>query len=148
MVQCRFSQRFYFSSRKRYKDRREAYAVVSKYENSKGYLCKIIANFGIDEYNQETCLVDIDNPVADIANPNEYNVKLPDGYEAVGEEMTNIYNVSVKNEKVEFIGSSAALDDKNNDVKKDEEVIEIPSDDKTVEADDFNEIINKNQDSM
>lgn len=50
--------------------------------------------------------------------------------------MTNIYNVSVKNEKVEFIGSSAALDDKNNDVKKDEEVIEIPSDDKTVEADD------------
>ena len=125
----------------------EAYAVVSKYENSKGYLCKIIANFGIDEYNQETCLVDIDNPVADIANPNEYNVKLPDGYEAVGEEMTNIYNVSVKNEKVEFIGSSAAKDDKNNDVKKDEEVIEIPSDDKTVEADDFNEIINKNQDS-
>ena len=129
----------------------EAYAVVSKYDsatgNSKGYLCKIIANFGIDEYNQETCLVDIDNPVADIANPNEYYVKLPDGYEAVGEEMTNIYNVSVKNEKVEFIGSSAALDDKNNDVKKDEEVIEIPSDDKTVEADDFNEIINKNQDS-
>ena len=62
----------------------EAYAVVSKYENSKGYLCKIIANFGIDEYNQETCLVDIDNPVADIANPNEYYVKLPDGYEAVG----------------------------------------------------------------
>ena len=124
----------------------EAYAVVSKYENSKGYLCKIIANFGIDEYNQETCLVDIDNPVADIANPNEYNVKLPDDYEAVGEEMTNIYNVSVKNEKVEFIGSSAALDDKNNDVKKDEEVIEIPSDDKTVGADDFNEIINKNQD--
>lgn len=122
----------------------EVYAVVSKYDsatgNSKGYLCKIIANFGIDEYNQETCLVDIDNP-------NEYYVKLPDGYEAVGEEMTNIYNVSVKNEKVEFIGSSAALDDKNNDVKKDEEVIEIPSDDKTVEADDFNEIINKNQDS-
>lgn len=39
----------------------EAYAVVSKYDsatgNSKGYLCKIIANFGIDEYNQETCLV-------------------------------------------------------------------------------------------
>lgn len=37
----------------------EAYAVVSKYDsatgNSKGYLCKIIANFGIDEYNQETC---------------------------------------------------------------------------------------------
>ena len=32
-------------------------------------------------------------------------------------------------------------------VKSDEEVIEIPSDDKTVEADDFNEIINKNQDS-
>lgn len=129
----------------------EVYAVVSKYDsatgNSKGYLCKIIANFGIDEYNQETCLVDIDNPVADIENPNEYYVKLPDGYEAVGEEMTNIYNVSVKNEKVEFIGSSAALDDKNNDVKKDEEVIEIPSDDKTVEADDFNEIINKNQDS-
>lgn len=62
----------------------EAYAVVSKYDsatgNSKGYLCKIIANFGIDEYNQETCLVDIDNPVADIANPNEYYVKLPDGY--------------------------------------------------------------------
>ena len=129
----------------------EAYAVVSKYDsatgNSKGYLCKIIANFGIDEYNQETCLVDIDNPVADIANPNEYYVKLPDGYEAVGEEMTNIYNVSVKNEKVEFIGSSAAKDDKNNDVKKDEEVIEIPSDDKTVEAGDFNEIINKNQES-
>ena len=129
----------------------EAYAVVSKYDsatgNSKGYLCKIIANFGIDEYNQETCLVDIDNPVADIAYPNEYYVKLPDGYEAVGEEMTNIYNVSVKNEKVEFIGSSAAPDDKNNDVKKDEEVIELPSDDKTVEADDFNEIINKNQDS-
>ncbi len=129
----------------------EAYAVVSKYDsatgNSKGYLCKIIANFGIDEYNQETCLVDIDNPVADIAYPNEYDVKLPDGYEAVGEEMTNIYNVSVKNEKVEFIGSSAAKDDKNNDVKKDEEVIEIPSDDKTVEAGDFNEIINKNQDS-
>lgn len=129
----------------------EAYAVVSKYDsatgNSKGYLCKIIANFGTDEYNQETCLVDIDNPVADIENPNEYYVKLPDGYEAVGEEMTNIYNVSVKNEKVEFIGSSAAPDDKNNDVKKDEEVIEIPSDDKTVEADDFNEIINKNQDS-
>ena len=121
----------------------EAYAVVSKYDsatgNSKGYLCKIIANFGTDEYNQETCLVDIDNPVADIENPNEYYVKLPDGYEAVGEEMTNIYNVSVKNEKVEFIGSSAAPDDKNNDVKKDEEVIEIPSDDKTVEADDFNE---------
>lgn len=130
---------------------KEAYAVISKYDsatgNSKGYLCKIIANFGIDEYNQETCLVDIDNPVADIANPNEYYVKLPDGYEAVGEEMTNIYNVSVKNEKVEFIGSSAAKDDKNNDVKKDEEVIEIPSDDKTVEAGDFNEIINKNQDS-
>lgn len=129
----------------------EAYAVVSKYDsatgNSKGYLCKIIANFGIDEYNQETCLVDIDNPVADIAYPNEYDVKLPDGYEAVGEEMTNIYNVSVKNEKVEFIGSSEALDDKNNDVKKDEEVIELPSDDKTVKADDFNEIINKNQDS-
>lgn len=61
--------------------------------------------------------------------------------------MTNIYNVSVKNEKVEFIGSSAAKDDKNNDVKKDEEVIEIPSDDKTVEAGDFNEIINKNQES-
>ena len=129
----------------------EAYAVVSKYDsatgNSKGYLCKIIANFGIDEYNQETCLVDIDNPVADIAYPNEYDVKLPDGYEAVGEEMTNIYNVSVKNEKVEFIGSSEAPDDKNNDVKKDEEVIELPSDDKTVKADDFNEIINKNQDS-
>lgn len=129
----------------------EAYAVVSKYDsatgNSKGYLCKIIANFGIDEYNQETCLVDIDNPVADIAYPNEYDVKLPDGYEAVGEEMTNIYNVSVKNEKVEFIGSSEASDDKNNDVKKDEEVIELPSDDKTVKADDFNEIINKNQDS-
>lgn len=130
---------------------KEAYAVVSKYDsatgNSKGYLCKIIANFGIDEYNQETCLVDIDNPVADIAYPNEYDVKLPDGYEAVGEEMTNIYNVSVKNEKVEFIGSSEAPDDKNNDVKKDEEVIELPSDDKTVKADDFNEIINKNQDS-
>lgn len=129
----------------------EAYAVVSKYDDvtgtSKGYLCKIIANFGIDEYNQETCLVDIDNPVADIAYPNEYDVKLPDGYEAVGEEMTNIYNVSVKNEKVEFIGSSEAPDDKNNDVKKDEEVIELPSDDKTVKADDFNEIINKNQDS-
>lgn len=129
----------------------EAYAVVSKYDsatgNSKGYLCKIIANFGIDEYNQETCLVDIDNPVADIAYPNEYDVKLPDGYESVGEEMTNIYNVSVKNEKVEFIGSSSTSDDKNNDVKKDEEVIELPSDDKTVEADDFNEIINKNQDS-
>lgn len=129
----------------------EAYAVVSKYDsatgNSKGYLCKIIANFGIDEYNQETCLVDIDNPVADIAYPNEYDVKLPDGYESVGEEMTNIYNVSVKNEKVEFIGSSEAPDDKNNDVKKDEEVIELPSDDKTVKADDFNEIINKNQDS-
>lgn len=129
----------------------EAYAVVSKYDsatgNSKGYLCKIIANFGIDEYNQETCLVDIDNPVADIAYPNEYDVKLPDGYEAVGEEMTNIYNVSVKNEKVEFIGSSSTSDDKNNDVKKDEEVIELPSDDKTVKADDFNEIINKNQDS-
>ena len=129
----------------------EAYAVVSKYDsatgNSKGYLCKIIANFGIDEYNQETCLVDIDNPVADIAYPNEYDVKLPDGYEAVGEEMTNIYNVSEKNEKVEFIGSSEAPDDKNNDVKKDEEVIELPSDDKTVKADDFNEIINKNQDS-
>lgn len=130
---------------------KEAYAVVSKYDsatgNSKGYLCKIIANFGIDEYNQETCLVDIDNPVADIAYPNEYDVKLPDGYESVGEEMTNIYNVSVKNEKVEFIGSSSTSDDKNNDVKKDEEVIELPSDDKTVEADDFNEIINKNQDS-
>lgn len=129
----------------------EAYAVVSKYDsatgNSKGYLCKIIANFGIDEYNQETCLVDIDNPVADIAYPNEYDVKLPDGYESVGEEMTNIYNVSVKNEKVEFIGSSSTSDDKNNDVKKDEEVIELPSDDKTVKADDFNEIINKNQDS-
>lgn len=130
---------------------KEAYAVVSKYDsatgNSKGYLCKIIANFGIDEYNQETCLVDIDNPVADIAYPNEYDVKLPDGYESVGEEMTNIYNVSVKNEKVEFIGSSSTSDDKNNDVKKDEEVIELPSDDKTVKADDFNEIINKNQDS-
>lgn len=130
---------------------KEAYAVVSKYDsatgNSKGYLCKIIANFGIDEYNQETCLVDIDNPVADIAYPNEYDVKLPDGYESVGEEMANIYNVSVKNEKVEFIGSSSTSDDKNNDVKKDEEVIELPSDDKTVEADDFNEIINKNQDS-
>lgn len=129
----------------------EAYAVVSKYDsatgNSKGYLCKIIANFGIDEYNQATCLVDIDNPVADIAYPNEYDVKLPDGYESVGEEMTNIYNVSVKNEKVEFIGSSSTSDDKNNDVKKDEEVIELPSDDKTVKADDFNEIINKNQDS-
>lgn len=129
----------------------EAYAVVSKYDsatgNSKGYLCKIIANFGIDEYNQETCLVDIDNPVADIAYPNEYDVKLPDGYESVGEEMTNIYNVSVKNEKVEFIGSSSTSDDKNNDVKKDEEVIELPSDDKAVKADDFNEIINKNQDS-
>lgn len=129
----------------------EAYAVVSKYDsatgNSKGYLCKIIANFGIDEYNQETCLVDIDNPVDDIAYPNEYDVKLPDGYESVGEEMTNIYNVSVKNEKVEFIGSSSTSDDKNNDVKKDEEVIELPSDDKTVKADDFNEIINKNQDS-
>ena len=129
----------------------EAYAVVSKYDsatgNSKGYLCKIIANFGIDEYNQETCLVDIDNPVADIAYPNEYDVKLPDGYESVGEEMANIYNVSVKNEKVEFIGSSSTSDDKNNDVKKDEEVIELPSDDKTVKADDFNEIINKNQDS-
>lgn len=129
----------------------EAYAVVSKYDsatgNSKGYLCKIIANFGIDEYNQETCLVDIDNPVADIAYPNEYDVKLPDGYESVGEEMTNIYNVSVKNEKVEFIGSSSTSDGKNNDVKKDEEVIELPSDDKTVKADDFNEIINKNQDS-
>lgn len=129
----------------------EAYAVVSKYDsatgNSKGYLCKIIAKFGIDEYNQETCLVDIDNPIADIAYPNEYDVKLPDGYEAVGEEMTNIYNVSVKNEKVEFIGSSSTSDDKNNDVKKDEEVIELPSDDKTVKADDFNEIINKNQDS-
>lgn len=129
----------------------EAYAVVSKYDsatgNSKGYLCKIIANFGIDEYNQETCLVDIDNPVADIAYPNEYDVKLPDGYESVGEEMTNIYNVSVKNEKVEFIGSSSTSDDKNNDVKKDEEVIELPSDDKTVKADDFNEIINKNKDS-
>ncbi len=129
----------------------EAYAVLSKYDsatgNSKGYLCKIIANFGIDEYNQETCLVDIDNPVADIAYPNEYDVKLPDGYESVGEEMTNIYNVSVKNEKVEFIGSSSTSDDKNNDVKKDEEVIELPSDDKTVKADDFNEIINKNQDS-
>ena len=129
----------------------EVYAVVSKYDsatgNSKGYLCKIIANFGIDEYNQETCLVDIDNPVADIAYPNEYDVKLPDGYESVGEEMTNIYNVSVKNEKVEFIGSSSTSDDKNNDVKKDEEVIELPSDDKTVKADDFNEIINKNQDS-
>ncbi len=130
---------------------KEAYAVVSKYDsatgNSKGYLCKIIANFGIDEYNQETCLVDIDNPVADIAYPNEYDVKLPDGYESVGEEMANIYNVSVKNEKVEFIGSSSTSDDKNNDVKKDEEVIELPSDDKTVKADDFNEIINKNQDS-
>lgn len=130
---------------------KEAYAVVSKYDsatgNSKGYLCKIIANFGIDEYNQETCLVDIDNPVADIAYPNEYDVKLPDGYESVGEEMANIYNVSVKNEKVEFFGSSSTSDDKNNDVKKDEEVIELPSDDKTVEADDFNEIINKNQDS-
>ena len=130
---------------------KEAYAVVSKYdsatENSKGYLCKIIANLGIDEYNQETCLVDIDNPVADIAYPNEYDVKLPDGYESVGEEMANIYNVSVKNEKVEFIGSSSTSDDKNNDVKKDEEVIELPSDDKTVKADDFNEIINKNQDS-
>ena len=130
---------------------KEAYAVVSKYDsatgNSKGYLCKLIANFGIDEYNQETCLVDIDNPVADIAYPNEYDVKLPDGYESVGEEMANIYNVSVKNEKVEFIGSSSTSDDKNNDVKKDEEVIELPSDDKTVKADDFNEIINKNQDS-
>ena len=130
---------------------KEAYAVVSKYDsatgNSKGYLCKIIANFGIDEYNQETCLVDIDNPVADIAYPNEYDVKLPDGYESVGEEMANIYNVSVKNEKVEFIGSSSTSDDKNNDVKKDEEVIELHSDDKTVKADDFNEIINKNQDS-
>lgn len=130
---------------------KEAYAVVSKYDsatgNSKGYLCKIIANLGIDEYNQETCLVDIDNPVADIAYPNEYDVKLPDGYESVGEEMANIYNVSVKNEKVEFIGSSSTSDDKNNDVKKDEEVIELPSDDKTVKADDFNEIINKNQDS-
>lgn len=130
---------------------KEAYAVVSKYDsatgNSKGYLCKIIANFGIDEYNQETCLVDIDNPVADIAYPNEYDVKLPDGYESVGEEMANIYNVSVKNEKVEFIGSSSTSNDKNNDVKKDEEVIELPSDDKTVKADDFNEIINKNQDS-
>lgn len=130
---------------------KEAYAVVSKYDsatgNSKGYLCKIIANFGIDEYNQETCLVDIDNPVADIAYPNEYDVKLPDGYESVGEEMANIYNVSVKNEKVEFIGSASTSDDKNNDVKKDEEVIELPSDDKTVKADDFNEIINKNQDS-
>lgn len=130
---------------------KEAYAVVSKYDsatgNSKGYLCKIIANFGIDEYNQETCLVDIDNPVADIAYPNEYDVKLPDGYESVGEEMANIYNVSVKNEKVEFIGSSSTSDDKNNDVKKDEEVIELPSDDKTVKADDFIEIINKNQDS-
>lgn len=130
---------------------KEAYAVVSKYDsatgNSKGYLCKIIANFGIDEYNQETCLVDIDNPVADIAYPNEYDVKLPDGYESVGEEMANIYNVSVKNEKVELIGSSSTSDDKNNDVKKDEEVIELPSDDKTVKADDFNEIINKNQDS-
>lgn len=129
----------------------EAYAVVSKYDsatgNSKGYLCKIIANFGIVKYNHETCLVDVDNPVADIAYPNEYDVKLPDGYEAVGEEMTNIYNVSVKNEKVEFIGSSSTPDDKNNDVKKDEEVIELPSDDKTVKADDFNEIINKNQDS-
>ena len=117
---------------------KEAYAVVSKYDsatgNSKGYLCKIIANFGIDEYNQETCLVDIDNPVADIAYPNEYDVKLPDGYESVGEEMANIYNVSVKNEKVEFIGSSSTSDDKNNDVKKDEEVIELPSDDKTVKA--------------
>ena len=125
---------------------KEAYAVVSKYDsatgNSKGYLCKIIANFGIDEYNQETCLVDIDNPVADIAYPNEYDVKLPDGYESVGEEMANIYNVSVK-----IIGSSSTSDDKNNDVKKDEEVIELPSDDKTVKADDFNEIINKNQDS-
>lgn len=129
----------------------EAYAVVSKYDEvtgtSKGYLCKIIANLGLGEYNYETCLVDIDNPVADISHPNEYYVTLPDGYEAVGEEMTNIYNVSVKNEKVEFIGSSAAPDDKNNDVKKDEEVIEIPSDDKTVEADDFIEIINKNQNS-